>query len=113
MAYRWMGAHAYRDHANDRSIEPGEELPEDIAEQVADAHPHDVERVEDDSDEVAAEAPEVPDPPFDPAEYTVDELHAALDDGDYSDAELDALADAEAAEEGRTTALEAIADYRR
>jgi len=47
MAYRWTGTHAFRDHANGRVIDPGEELPEDIAEQVASAHPHDVERIDD------------------------------------------------------------------
>jgi len=52
MPYEWHGSHAYRDHANGREIEPGDELPEDIAEQVADAHPHDVRAVDEgDSDE--------------------------------------------------------------
>lgn len=48
--YRWAGRHAYRDHANDQTIEPGEELPEDIAERVVSAHPTDVEAIEDDGD---------------------------------------------------------------
>jgi hypothetical protein len=105
MPYRWTGTHAYRDHANDRAIEPGEQLPEDIAEQVAGAHPFDVERVEepDDDDDDVAEAP------FDPDEYTVDELRGVLDEGDYTDAELEALAEAEREDgEPRNTALEAI-----
>ena len=48
--YRWAGRHPYRDHANDQTIEPGEELPEEIAERVAGAHPTDVEAIEDDGD---------------------------------------------------------------
>lgn len=46
MTYRWTGSHAYRDHANDRVIEPGDKIPEDIADQVVDHHPHDVDAVE-------------------------------------------------------------------
>jgi hypothetical protein len=48
--YRWAGSHAYRDHANDQTVEPGEELPDDIAERVAGAHPRDVEAIEDGDD---------------------------------------------------------------
>lgn len=44
-AYRWVGNHDYRDHAHGRVIEPGEELPTEIAERVARAHPHDVDEV--------------------------------------------------------------------
>jgi hypothetical protein len=51
-------------------------------------------------------------PPFGPGEHTVEELRDELDGSDYSDAELDALADAEAAGKGRETALEAIGDAR-
>jgi len=49
--WRWAGAHAYRDHANDRSIGPGEELPADIADRVAASHPRDVESIEGDDAE--------------------------------------------------------------
>jgi len=49
--HRWVGRHAYHDHANDKTIEPGEELPEEIAERVAGAHPRDVEAIEDGGDE--------------------------------------------------------------
>jgi len=44
--HRWVGRHAYHDHANDKTIEPGEELPEEIAERVAGAHPRDVEVID-------------------------------------------------------------------
>lgn len=50
--YIWAGSHAYRDHANDRVIEPGEEIPEDSVDRITSAHPHDVEHVtEDDTDD--------------------------------------------------------------
>jgi len=48
------------------------------------------------------------DAPFDPSEFTVEELEAELADSDYSDAELAALADAEERKTGR----EVIADAR-
>lgn len=57
MAYRWAGTHAYRDHANDRVIEPGEEIPADVVEQVAAAHPHQVEEV-DEEPEADGDEPE-------------------------------------------------------
>lgn len=49
--YVWTGTHAYRDHANGRVVEPGEQLPGDIADQVAASHPQDVEQRETDSDD--------------------------------------------------------------
>lgn len=49
-------------------------------------------------------------PPFDPSEYTVDEIEAELAEGEFSSAELDALAEAEADGKDRETALEAIED---
>lgn len=54
--YRWAGTHAYNDHANGRVIEPGEELPDDIAERVAESHPYDVEAVEDDAEDSEEDA---------------------------------------------------------
>ena len=48
------------------------------------------------------------DPPFDPGAQSVAEFSAALDAGDYTDAELDALAAAEAAGDDRVTAHDAI-----
>lgn len=50
----------------------------------------------------------VAEPPFDPAEKTVGKLEELLDEGDYSAAELDAIAAAEEAGEGRSTAHDAI-----
>lgn len=47
--YRWAGSHAYNDHANGRVVEPGEELPDDIAERVAESHPYEVEPIEGDT----------------------------------------------------------------
>jgi len=49
--YVWTGTHAYRDHANGRVVEPGEQLPGDIADQVAASHPQDVEKRETESDD--------------------------------------------------------------
>ena len=43
MALVWTGTHAYRDHANGQTIEPGDELPEDCADRIAAAHPRNVE----------------------------------------------------------------------
>jgi hypothetical protein len=106
MARRWTGAHAFRDHANDRVIEPGEELPEDVADQIAAAHPHQVEQTDDEPTDTDDESEATS--PIDPTEHTVPELEDALEEGDYSDAELDAIADAEAAGESRNTALDAI-----
>jgi len=50
----------------------------------------------------------VAEPPFDPTEKTVGELEELLDEGDYSAAELDAIAAAEEAGEDRSTAQDAI-----
>lgn len=47
-------------------------------------------------------------PPFDPREFTVDELRDELDDGDYGGSELHALGGAEADGKDRETAHEAI-----
>lgn len=49
-------------------------------------------------------------PPFEPAEKTVDEVRDELDGGDYSVAELEALQDAEEAADDRSTAQDAIDD---
>jgi len=42
MPYRWVGTHPYRDHRNDRVLEPGDTFE---AERIAAAHPQSVERV--------------------------------------------------------------------
>jgi hypothetical protein len=110
--YRWVGSHAYRDHANDRVIEPGDEFEED---RIAEAHPYDVEAVDesragpaDADDDAAADDVEAADPPVDPSELTVDELEAELDEADWGDSALQGLRDAEAAGKNRETALDAI-----
>lgn len=46
--------------------------------------------------------------PFDPAEFSVAELEDQLEAGDYTADELDALEEAEAAGDDRTTAIDAI-----
>ena len=46
--------------------------------------------------------------PFDPGEFTVDELEARMGDNDYSDEEREALAAAERDGENRTGAIEAL-----
>lgn len=71
---------------------------------LADAY--DVEYT-DDGDVVAGGV----DAPFDPTDLTVDEVETRLADGEFTDAELDALADAEG-DDGRTTALDAINEAR-
>jgi len=110
MTYRWTGSHAFRDHANDRVIEPGEELPEDIADSVVSAHPYDVEEIdEEEGGDEAGPHDYVVDPPFDPTEKTVDELEDALADVDDVD-ELEDLGEAEEHGDARSTALEAIDD---
>lgn len=47
-------------------------------------------------------------PPFDPSEFTVDELRTKLGDGTLRDVEYGHLADAERAGKNRETALKAI-----
>lgn len=57
--YRWVGTHAYRDHRNDRVIETDEEIGDD-ADRIAEAHPHDVERIDEESNEnPTGDAPDV------------------------------------------------------
>jgi len=99
MPYQWAGAHAYRDNASSRVIEPGERLPADVAERIAEAHPHDVATV-DERDTTES--------PLDPDEHTVTELRDVLAGSDYTDEQLAALKTAEQAGKGRTTAVKAI-----
>ena len=113
--YIWTGSHAYRDHANDRVIEPGEEIPEDSVDRITSAHPHDVAVAEDTdgeedstADETTDDADEDVEPPFDPSDHKVAELEDKLEANDYTAAELDALESAEAAGKNRDTALSAI-----
>lgn len=116
-AYRWVGVHAYNDHANGRVIEPGEELPDDIAERVAESHPYDVEAIDEDETDAEADTADESegsvswdesDAPFDPGEYSVADLEDRLAEENFSTAELSALAGVEQAGGKRKTALEAI-----
>lgn len=104
-SYRWAGSHAYRDHRNGRTIEPGDLIGQGV-ERIAAAHPQDVERV--DAGTGADEYTDGPQSPHDVvAEYTVDELREYV--ADLPDIPtLRALREAEANQQHRTTALEAI-----
>ncbi|WP_114576706.1 hypothetical protein [Saliphagus sp. LR7] len=116
---RWDGDALFGDLANTgQLIEPGQEI--DVDEEDADHYlghrSGDWERVDEpaegDGDESGDESEETDDdadsediePPFDPTEPTVSELKDKLEDGDYTDAELEALKEAE----DRSTAVDAI-----
>ncbi|WP_436933690.1 hypothetical protein [Halovenus marina] len=130
MSYRWTGTHAYRDHANDRVIEPGDEIPDGVAERIAAAHPHDVEEIEDEADgddETEAEEDvesadvdiEVPESleddvfgesgtlPFSPSEHTVGEVEEKLADID-DPAAVFAIGSTEASADDRVGVREAV-----
>jgi len=77
-------------------LEPGDEVELDESSVAY----HESRFVEVDEDEV--------EPPFDPGELTNDELAEKLEDGDFSDAELDALYNAEEEGDNRNGALSAI-----
>jgi len=100
--YRWTGSHAYRDHANDQTIEPGEKLPDEIAERVAGAHPRDVEAIEDgdESDDI-----EWSEEAWLEGDYS--ERAEAVADGRVDD-HLDAIEDCETSE----NVIEAVEDRR-
>jgi hypothetical protein len=66
------------------------------------------EETESEAAEQAESESEGPSPPFDPAELTVSELEAKLEEGELSDEDLREIEKAEATGEGRSTALEAI-----
>jgi hypothetical protein len=96
--YRWTGQHPYRDHREERVIEPGDTFD---VERIAAAHPDNVERV----DDTTARPSE---PPIDPGAYSVAELRDHLADANYDEPALDAIAAAERGRDDRTTALDAI-----
>lgn len=103
--YRWTGAHAYRDHANDRVIEPGEEFSDD---RIASHHPHQVEHVERDTDADGADTPATFE--FTDGECVRDLSVAELRDrleGQPAET-LDAIEAAERDGKDRSTALDAI-----
>lgn len=105
--YRWAGSHAYRDHANNQRIEPGEELPDEIAERVASAHPTDVEAIEDDGDDTAAESDDIEWSEEAWLEGNYSERAEAVADGRVDD-HLDAIEDCETSD----TVIEAVEDRR-
>lgn len=83
---------------------------EDVAAVLVDRYAR-IEYAETETDrsgDASATDAEVAEPPFDPTEYTVDEVRDALEDDDYSDAELRALLAAEEAGQGRVGVSEAI-----
>lgn len=89
---------------DDGAEEPAtDDVDEDGAEDV------DEVSTDDGAEEPADDGEEVAEPPLDPTQFSVDDLETELDAGDFSDAELDALEDAERADDDpRTTALDAI-----
>lgn len=90
----------------------------EVAETIADRHPNielgvaveTADAEESDEQEGTAEADDESGPPFDPSDYSVDDLRDELGGGDYSVDELEALRAAETTGDNRTTALEAIDD---
>jgi hypothetical protein len=116
VTYRWTGSHAYRDHAHDRVIDPGEELPADIADRVVTSHPHDVEELDEkdedetadvDTDDPADDETESDDVDPHPGELTVTEIEERVADVDDREV-LESIRELEANGDHRTTALEAI-----
>ena len=73
------------------------------SEEFADENPHLVEQSDD-----PIESGGLTEPPFDPGEYTVDELESRLNDNDYSEEEMAALTEAEKDGENRDGALELL-----
>lgn len=127
--YEWQGSAPFRDRRNDREVEPGEVV--ELDEHVADPQPQFVEVSADatdgdsdtsvdeaDSDETADDEDSsgsdgADEPPLNPDDFAVPELEDALEDGDYSGEELDAIEAAERADGSpRSTALDAIAAQR-
>ncbi|SFR42142.1 hypothetical protein SAMN04487947_1229 [Halogeometricum rufum] len=111
---RWTGTHSYRRHSHDEIIERGEEFEPTEQEWAAfgdsldpvavdDADGEDGEE-EDGNEDVELEAP------FDPSEKTIDELEAALADGELSEAELKALLEAEKSGKHRNGATDVLDD---
>lgn len=76
----------------------------------------DFETVDETVDETVQEEDGPPDdevaPPIDPGDYTISELEAELDDGNFSDAELEAIDTAESNGQNRTGARGAIDTFR-
>jgi len=84
---------------------------EDVATEIDSRYPN-VEYVGEadgaDASESESAADGIAEPPLDPGDHTIGELEAELEQQDYSDAELEALLDAEAAGKNRAGATDAI-----
>lgn len=125
--YRYNGPNDFYLNAGDQVLSPGDEVEldevptafEDQFEEVESATESDSSDEgdespsdEDESPEESEEEQETEDesvaPPFDPAEYSVPELEAELEEQDLSFEELEALESAEREGENRTTALDVI-----
>lgn len=94
--YEYLGPGNHYLDGGDTVLEPGDEV--ELDESTFSYHESRFVEV----DEEAVE------PPFDPGEFTNDELEEELSDRDLSDAELDALYDAEEEGDNRNGALNAI-----
>lgn len=94
--YEYLGPGDHYLDGGDTVLEPGDEVELDESTVAG----HESRFIEVDEEEV--------EPPFDPSEYTNDELEDELADRDLSDAELDALLTAEEEGDNRNGAKTAI-----
>lgn len=114
--YRYTGTTLYR-NGGQEVVDPGDIIQPteaeldafgDALEPVRESNGGTEPATEPDQTEETAEA-EVADPPFDPGEYSIDDLETELSEGDYTDAELAALLDAEqAGDNTRSGAVDVI-----
>jgi len=85
------------------------EVSAEVADAIVARYPN-IERAEEPgASESEAEDDGVAEPPLDPGDLTVAELRKALNEGEFTTAELAAIAEAERADGPRETALDAIA----
>ena len=107
---RWTGTHSYRRHSHDQIIERGEEFEPTEQEWAAFGDSLEPVAVDDAGEEEDENEDVEPEAPFEPSEKTIDELEAALADGEFSEAELKALLEAEKAGKHRDGATDALDD---
>lgn len=90
------------------------DVPEDAVEDYLDHPSGRWQRpdADDDSDDSSETNDDAADAPFDPAEYTIDDLADELDGGDYSADDLDALLAAERDGQDRDGAKDVLLDAR-
>lgn len=99
----------------DQAYDEGDtlEVDEEVAETFSDTlRPVDGENPEEGGSGDETPGGEGSEAPLNPADFTVDEFEAELEDGDYSADELDALADAERSGDNRAGVLDSIEDAR-